>query len=183
MARAGPGRVSSLPVRDDPHDATFVRACLDRARSGPATVRETLRGLSEEDARRKPGVGKLAIIEHLQHMLEMERGVFGVRIRRVLAEDNPRLEPVNQEHLVDESQIGDRPWSEIVDAWAEFREGNVAVVEGTTEAQWRRPARHPDLGDGATFADVVARWSRHDTDHLRQLDILARNCRERNLPT
>lgn len=157
----------------------FLRGCIERARSGPVLCRETLRGITEDDARRKPGVGKLSIIEHLAHMLDMERAVFGVRLRRVLAEDNPRLDPVNQEHMVDENRWADRTYAEILDEWERLRLDNVQLVERTGEPEWRRPVRHPDLGDKSTFADVVARWSKHDGEHLRQIDILARNSRER----
>lgn len=146
---------------------------------GPVFVREAARGLSEEDARRKPGVGKLSIIEHLSHLLDMERMVFGVRLRRVLAEDNPRLDPVNQEHMVDESRWSERTWGEILDEWERLRLENVLLVEKTGEPEWCRPVRHPDLGDKSTFADVVNRWSRHDAEHIRQIEILARNTRER----
>lgn len=167
----------------DPKDAQFIRSCIDRALAGPPAVQDACRGLSEEDLRRKPGVGKLSILEHLQHLLEMEREVFAVRIRRVLAEDNPRLEPVDQDHLVDEERLKGRTWEDVVEEWERLRRENAAIVEATSEAEWRRPVRHPDLGDKSTFADVVGRWSRHDADHLRQIDILARNCRERNLGT
>jgi hypothetical protein len=178
-----PGRSGIFrPVPADPKDAQFLRACLDRAAAGPPAVRESCTGLTEEDARWKPGVGKLSVIEHLQHMADMEREVFGVRIRRVLTEDNPRLDPVDQDHLVEEDRIRDRPWADVLEEWAALRAENLRVVEQTTEAEWKRPVRHPELGDKSTFADVVARWSRHDGDHLRQIEILARNCRERRAP-
>lgn len=169
-------------MNGEPKDADFVHGCLERARLGPVLVREAVRGLAETDARRKPGAGKLSIIEHLWHMLEMEREVFTVRLRRVLAEDNPRLAPVNQEHFVEEGQIADRTCQDILDEWERMRLDNVLVVERTGEPEWRRPVRHPDLGDKSTFADVVGRWSRHDAEHIRQIEILARNAHERHLP-
>lgn len=159
-----------------------MKGSAERARAGPPAVRDAVRGLSEEDARRKPGVGKMSIIEHLSHMLDMEREVFAVRLQRVLAEDNPRLEPVDQEHVVDEAHWRDRTYAEIVDDWERLRLENVQLVERTTEADWSRPVRHPDVGEKATFADVVARWARHDGEHVRQIEILARNAKERNLP-
>ena len=158
-----------------------MRGCGERSRAGPVAVRDAVRGLSEDDARRKPGVGKLSIIEHLSHMLDMERDVFTLRLHRVLEEDNPRLDPVDQEHVVDESHWKDRTYVEILDEWERLRLDNVLLVSRTGEAEWRRPVRHPDVGEKATFADVVARWARHDGEHVRQIEILARNAHERNL--
>ena len=168
-------------VSEQMKDRAFLDVCLERTRAAPAALGDACRGLSEEDYRRKPGVGKLSILEHMTHLLDMERDVFGVRLRRVLEEENPKLEPVDQEHYVDESRYAGRTFQNIFDEWEKLRRANVELVEPTGEADWARPVRHPDLGN-ATFADVVNRWSRHDSDHLRQIEIIARNCRERNLP-
>jgi hypothetical protein len=169
-----------VPV--DPKDGQFIQGCVERAQAGPPAVRDALKGLSEDDARRKPGIGKLSIIEHLCHMLDMERDVFSVRLRRVLTEENPRLEPVDQEHVLDESRWRDRTYASILEEWERLRLENVQLVGRTGETEWARPVRHPDVGDKATFADVVARWARHDGEHVRQIEILARNAHERNLP-
>jgi hypothetical protein len=167
------------PVREAKKDREFVADCLERTRGGPGAIAETCRGLSEEDLARKPGAGKLSVMEHAIHMLDMERDVFGVRLRRVLEEDDPKLDPVDQEHYVDESRYAGRTFRQIFDEWEKLRRANVELVESTGPEEWARPVRHPDLGK-ATFADVVHRWSRHDADHLRQIEIIARNCRERS---
>jgi DinB family protein len=163
-----------------PKDRSFIDACLERARTGPVALAETCRGLSDEDHRRKPGVGKLSLLEHMTHMLDMERDVFAVRLRRVLEEEDPALDPVDQEHSVDESRYAGRTFAELMEEWETLRRANVELVERTGPDEWSRPVRHPDLGK-ATFADVVQRWSRHDADHLRQIEIIARNCRERSV--
>jgi len=167
------------PVPAAKKDLDFIDACLERTRRGAAAFDELTRGLSDDDVARKPGVGKLSILEHLVHMLDMERDVFGVRLRRVLEEDDPKLEPVDQEHYVDETRYAGRTFRQMFDEWENLRRANVELVETTGPADWKRPVRHPDLGK-ATFADVVNRWSRHDADHLRQIEIIARNCRERS---
>jgi hypothetical protein len=178
--RRGVGYPPSVP--SPPKDPDFIKACLDRSRGSPAALADSCRGLAEDDFRRKPGVGKLSILEHMTHMLDMERDVFGVRLRRVLEEENPKLDPVDQEHLVEESRYAGRTFQQVFDEWEKLRRANVELVETTGLVEWERPVRHPDLPGPATFAHVVHRWSRHDADHLRQIDIIARNCRERNTP-
>jgi len=166
----------------EPPTEARIEAALAAARAAPARVHAASRGLDEPDARRKPGVGKLSLFEHMAHLLDMEREVFGVRLRRVLAEEHPRLEPVDQEHLVDTTRWGDRTFASLLGDWEHERAVNLSLVEGTGPEQWARTCRHPDLGPGATFADLVERWARHDAEHLRQMEIVAMNCRERNLP-
>jgi hypothetical protein len=168
-------------VQGPKKDREFIDACLARTRAGPDALADVCRGLPDEALRRKPGSGKLSILEHMTHLLDMERDVFGVRLRRVLEEDDPKLEPVDQEHFVDEARYAGRTFQEVFDEWRKLRGANLELVEATGAAEWERPVRHPDLGK-ATFADVVHRWSRHDADHLRQIDIIARNCRERSRP-
>lgn len=159
-------------------DRAAIESCLERARSGSSHLADLCRGLGEDDFRRKPGVGKLSLFEHIGHMLDMERDVFGVRLRRVLEEDNPQLDPVDQEHYDDESRYAGRTFEELRKEWEELRRANIELVDRTGPEEWKRRVRHPDLGN-ATFADVVQRWSRHDADHMRQIEIIARNCRER----
>ena len=66
----------------EPQDV--VRQAVAAATSGPARLRELCDGLDPKDCVRKPGVGKLSLFEHVRHLLDMERDVFGPRLRRVL---------------------------------------------------------------------------------------------------
>ncbi len=165
---------------------------LALARSGPGAVRSLLAGLDAEDLARKPGVGKLSLLGHLCHLREMEERVFGVRLERVLAEDNPTLEPlVVEDHVVPDDDLvtgeftvedlAEADVEAVLAAWEAARSRNIERAENTGPEEWSRPARHPQLGS-ATFFEIVERWSRHDTDHVRQIEILALNSRERNLP-
>ncbi len=164
----------------DPGDV--VAASLRAAREAPGKLRGLCTGLGERDCARKPGVGKLSLLEHVWHMLDMEREVFGVRMRRVLAEDDPNLEPLDvEEHTVRDEELEGHSLGDVIARWEVERLANLHLVEGTGPEQWRRPLRHPQIGR-AKFVDLVSRWARHDAEHLRQIEILALNCRERNLP-
>ena len=156
---------------------------LALAGAGPAAARALVAGLAPRDLARKPGVGKLSLLGHLLHLRDMEERVFGPRLVRILEVDDPLLEPlVIEDHVVDEDTVpDDDDIDAVLAAWEAARERNIAVVAGTGSEQWSRRASHPQLGR-ATFQDVVARWARHDGDHLRQIEILAVNSRERNLP-
>jgi hypothetical protein len=164
----------------DPVD--LVRQSIEAAAAGPAKLHELCDGLDPKDCVRKPGVGKLSLFQHVLHLLEMERDVFGPRIRRVLAEDNPVLQPIDiEEHEVHDEDAPERDLAAVIDAWVAARTETVALVESTTAEQWQRPLMHPLIGK-ATLLDLIRRWGRHDGDHLRQIEILSLNVRERNLP-
>ncbi len=166
---------------DESPEPDDLSGAVEAARAGPARVRELCAGLSDADFRWKPGVGKLSLVEHLVHMVEMERSVFGVRLRRILAEDDPRLEPLDESHFIEEELLLRHAPADLLDAWEDCRRGNVDLVTSAAPEQWERPVQHPDLGK-TTFRGVVGRWTRHDLDHVRQIEIIALNMQERMQP-
>ena len=160
----------------------IVRQSLAAAAEGPPRLRALCEGLDGRDSMRKPGVGKLSLAEHLWHLRDMERDVFGARMRQVLAEDDPRLVPLDVEQHEDRDlEHADESLSDVVSSWEAARRENIALVASTTPEQWSRTLMHPLIGK-ATFLALVRRWGRHDAEHLRQIEILALNTRERNLP-
>lgn len=168
-------------VSDTADPETVIRQSLDAAREAPIRVRALCEGLESRDAQRRPGVGKLSVLEHLLHLRDMEREVFGERLRRILDEDHPTLGPVRvEDHELDDATATELSASHLLDEWAAARAENISRVEATGAAEWQRQATHAHIG-AATFADVVRRWARHDADHVRQIEILAMNSRERDL--
>lgn len=169
-------------MSDPTQPVDVVRLSIEMAEAGPQRLRELWEGLEDRDCLRKPGVGKLSLAEHLWHLRDMECQVFGPRMRRVLEEDDPTLEPLDvEEHEARDRGQTSETLAQIVAQWEAARRANVELVRATTPEQWERPVHHPLIGR-ARFVDLVRRWGRHDAEHLRQIEILARNCRERNLP-
>ena len=78
-------------MSEEPSPGEAIVQSVERARGGPAVLRELCSGLDPADTTRKPGVGKLSIIEHACHLLEMETDVFGARIRTVLEGETASL--------------------------------------------------------------------------------------------
>jgi hypothetical protein len=168
-------------VDEDRTDELTLAECVATALAGPRDLREVCGELDDAAAERKPGVGKLSAIEHVCHLIDMERDVFGTRLRRILEEDAPRLDPVTMDHFVEPSRWEGRTFAELVDEWEAARQLNVELVAATEDDDLLRQGLQPDVGPIA-FLQIVRQWARHDREHLRQLDILARNSRERNLP-
>jgi len=167
-------------VSAEPSDDDTLSGALEKARSSPELLRELCRGLDEDDASRKPGVGKLSAREHVGHLIEMELDVFRRRFERTLNEDRPRLAPVTMEHEVEEDRFGGRSFDDLCRDWEEARAETVLLVDRAEPDDWERVAEQPEGGQ-ITFLELVAQWAKHDDDHLRQLEIIALNSRERNL--
>lgn len=164
----------------DPTRGDRVAEALDTARQGPPRLRDLCADLSDDDARRKPGVGKLSALEHVMHMLGMERDVFAHRMHLTLGEDCPRVDPVIGDYFAEADVWAERSLSQTIEEFTRRRAANVALVEGTGPEEWERAWLHPE-GKRREFVDLVREWAGHDEEHLRQLEILARNSKERNL--
>lgn len=168
-------------MNDERTDEMPLAHCVATALAGPGLVRAACDDLDHAAAIRKPGVGKLSAIEHVCHLIEMERDVFGVRLQRILDEDSPRLDAVSMDHFVDPARWQGRTLGDLIEEWEQIRRANVQRVAGAGNDDLDRIALQPDVGR-ISFLQVVRQWARHDREHVRQLEILARNSRERNLP-
>jgi len=96
--------------------------------------------------------------------------VFCFRLKQTLAEDNPTLQPFDQEK-----------WSkryanlDVVSALRLFeaaRNWNILLIDAITSGESVRPLTHPERGT-MTFWTIVETMAGHDTNHLRQLERLA----------
>jgi hypothetical protein len=67
-------------------------------RATPVVLRALVEGIDDARLRRPPAPGEWAIIEVVAHLADTEERALG-RVRRMLAEDTPRLEPFDQEAL------------------------------------------------------------------------------------
>jgi hypothetical protein len=75
-------------------------------RATTIVLRALVDGVDEAGLRRRPEPGEWAIIEVVGHLADTEERALG-RVRRMLAEDNPHLEPFDQEALAIEHRYLD----------------------------------------------------------------------------
>jgi hypothetical protein len=68
---------------------------LKTLRATPVVLRALVDGVDEARLRRRPAPGEWAIIELVGHLVDTEEQALG-RVRRMLAEGNPQLEPFDQ---------------------------------------------------------------------------------------
>ena len=74
---------------------------LKTLRATPVVLRALVADVDEARLRRRPAPGEWAIIEVVGHLADTEERALG-RARHMLAEDDPVLEPFDQEALAEE---------------------------------------------------------------------------------
>lgn len=126
-----------------------------------------LRGMTDEEADRRPDPDRFTIREALAHLAEWE-DVF--RERLVLTRDQP--DPVLQGY--DEGQwaldhdYAHSDWREQARLYRERRSEMVRLLRALTPDQWDRVGQHTEAGP-ITLAEQAVLISAHDSYHLQQI--------------
>ncbi len=145
-------------------DRTEITAYL---RQIPDLIEESLHGLSDDELRRRPSPDEWSALEVCCHLRDSaEEG--GVRVRRLVEEQDPVLEPYDQEAWARERNYqGDDP-ARVRTALRAFWGGLAYQLEGLSDQQWERAGIHPERG-AVTVRSRAERQVAHAQAHLEQM--------------
>jgi DinB superfamily len=136
-------------------------------RATPVVVRALVAGVDQARLRQRPAPGEWAIIEVVGHLADTEERALG-RVRHMVAEDDPELEPFDQEALAEERHYLDLDLNGELARLEELRRQHLAVLEGLDALGWERTGRH---GEHGTMS--VELYETHvaaeEVDHLAQI--------------
>jgi hypothetical protein len=118
------------PLEVQETEVAAWRALIDRA--GP-------------DLRTRPGEGQWSVLECLGHMADSEL-VTSARYRWILAEDQPALQPFDQEAWAARLGHYREDPATLLDLFASLRRANVALWERTPPADRDRVGLHAERG-------------------------------------
>lgn len=85
--------------------------------SFPGRYRRTLAGLQREDLRQRPEPGTWSILEYACHVRDVY-DVYTYRVKRGITEENPVLEPMNNDRRAVLERYNDQDSREVLDALA-----------------------------------------------------------------
>ena len=100
------------------------------------------------------------------HTRDTQALVYGLRIRRTLAEENPLFENFDGEKWMAENYDADEPLASILDGLAASVRETVASLGGLAPAGWVRENRHATLGEGFAVQTWAERALAHIEEHL-----------------
>ncbi len=136
-------------------------------RQVPDLIDEAVQGLSDDELRRQPSPEEWSILEvccHLRDAADFE----GQRIRRLVEEDGPTLQPYDQEELARERNYqGDDP-RRVRTALRAFWGGLAYQLEGLSDEEWERGGAHPEVGPVTVRSRAEAEVE-HARAHVEQL--------------
>ena len=118
-----------------------------------------------------PGPGDtFSPVEQCWHLADLEREGFGVRIRRLLAEDDPRLPDFDGARAAQERGYKGRSLEEGLVSFREARAANVTLLRslGPDSAGWSRQGTQEGVGRVA-LGDIPDRMAQHDAVHRAEI--------------
>ena len=140
---------------------------LKTLRATPVVLRALVGEIENDRLRTRPAAGEWAIIEVVGHLADTEERALD-RVRRMLREDNPVLEPFDQEALAVERHYLDLDLNQELDRLEQLRRQHLALLEALDASGWERTGRHGDHGMMSVelYETHVAA---EEVDHLAQI--------------
>ncbi len=141
----------------------------------PELLQETFTALSSAEVVTPGPEDSFSPVEHCWHLADLEREGYAVRIRRLLAEDNPALPDFDGARVASERGYRALPLTAGIEAFREARRANVRALRALSGADWLRRGTQEGVGD-VTLCDVPTMMADHDAGHRREIEawLLAR---------
>lgn len=146
---------------------------IDQLAATPEILRQLMANVSDFDAVNRPYPSRWSIAEVLEHLAHIEGGMFRLRADLIVNEDNPTVEPYDQNDFDAEGAYSGRDPEDSFAHFEEQREANIEFLLDLDPSAAQRTAQHPVAG---TFSleDMLNYWVAHDLSHIRQVAELVR---------
>lgn len=144
--------------------------------STPALLARAASELPEDRVRQRGTTGGFSFIEHVWHLADLEREAYGVRIRRLLSEDEPTLSNFDGERVARERVYERRDLADGLLAFAAARSRNLQRLREVSNGDWSRTAEQEGIGTVA-LGDIPRMMVEHDREHERAIAALIRELR------
>jgi hypothetical protein len=141
--------------------------------STPALLSRAAASLEPSEARRRPSDRAFSFVENVWHLADLEREGYGVRIRRVLSEENPALANFDGDRLARERAYQERDVERGLALFVRARAQNLEALRRLGPAEWNRCGSQEGVGRVA-LSDIPRMMAEHDRSHGADVaDILA----------
>jgi hypothetical protein len=147
---------------------------LDRMRTSAAVVQRAVAAVPGDRWRRAPAPGEWSALETLIHLHNVVVHVYGLRIRRMLYEEDPLFadfDEARHRHALLASGIGaDALLGTIVGEHEQL----ARLLRTLPDDEWARAGRHPTLGV-MSIEFLARRVGEHAEEHAAQITTAARS--------
>jgi hypothetical protein len=136
---------------------------LARLESQPAEVAAMLAAIPEPEWYRPRRLDGRSLHRAAAHVRDLEGMAFLPRLRRILREDRPVLEPFPSHNWSEGDYRPDEPMTQILAGWSQARAEVLDALPPASHPAWSRTGFHPPSGQR-----TLQWWAERVYDHVRQ---------------
>lgn len=103
------------------------------------------------------------------HTRDVDKLVYGLRVRQTALEDNPEFSSFDGEAYMAEHYNAKESLSELLNGFVQSVETLVELLRTMPKEAWSRVSRHPTLGRGLTLQSWVEKNLAHISEHLEEV--------------
>jgi len=140
---------------------------LERLRRGAELVAVSITGAAGSEVDFTPAPGKWSIRQIVAHLSDSEIAA-AMRLRRIIAEDNPRLEAYDQDAWANNLGYSRRKPSQALETFRRIRAENYELLKELPEAAFDRVGLHSERGP-LTLKRLTQLIAEHAESHAAQL--------------
>jgi len=139
---------------------------VQQYRHGHAAVVSSLAGITEAELDERPPADAWTAREIVHHLADSETNSY-IRLRKLIAEDNPTLIAYDEAEWARCLHYG-RSIGPSLAVLKAVRDASAQLLDALTPADWQRSGRHPEHGAYSidTWLEVYAA---HAVDHVEQI--------------
>ena len=139
---------------------------MERYRGGADAFRAAVADVADAELDRTGIDGEWTVREIAHHLADSEL-TSAIRLRRLIAEDEPLIQGYDEVAFVRRLHVTERPIATSVDAAAAARASSYTILESLTEDEWGRTGRHSDSGE-YSVGEWLRTYANHPWDHAEQ---------------
>jgi hypothetical protein len=140
-------------------DAERRGLLIERYRSGPGVIAAAVAGLDDAGLDARPTDGGWTPREVVHHTADSEM-TSAIRLRRLIAEDDPLIVGYDGDEFARRLHYADRPIEPALAAIESARSTTAQILERLTDDEWQRTGTHSESGSYG-----VERWLEIYADH------------------
>ena len=148
-------------------DANERQRLIDRYREGPAEVDRALEGITDAELDYRIAEGEWTPREVVHHLADSEM-TSAIRIRRLIAEEQPLIAGYDQEEFARRLYYT-RPIGGSLAALAGARASTAAFLDEFQERDWARFGTHSEFPGPFTVIGWLEYYAEHAHDHADQI--------------
>ena len=126
-------------------DADRRAALVAQYEAGPGALRAAVAGLSEAELDHRPSDGGWTPREVVHHVADSEM-TSAIRLRRLIAEDDPLIVGYDGDEFARRLHYADRPIEPALAAVEGARATTAQILRGLTDEEWARSGTHSESG-------------------------------------